>query len=354
MAFRVDRGELRKPTKRADGSIVVDGRLTRTGVFLYRDAKGGVRREYRPPSEVFNEDSLASFSMVPVTDDHPPEALNARNAKKYAVGAVGESVKQDGDHVAASLAIFDEDTILKMQSGKQQLSCGYTADLIEEPGISPEGEKYDAIQTNIRGNHVAIVDMGRAGTARVRMDGAEMLGALPEPTKENEMEEKLKEALAELERAKARADKAEQALLVDRARADKAEAELDAAKADKARLESERNDAAAVFEKNVRARVDLETKVAGIVEKAAGMTDRQIKVAAVAKLDGADIGADRSDEYVNARFDLAIERQAKADKANQSLRAVIEGVHNDAPADPEVAARMAYLEKLKTNHMVKG
>jgi len=341
MAYRVDRGELKKPKRRADGSLVAEGFLTRTGVFTYRNQDGSVRREYRPPSEVFNEDSMASFAMVPVTDDHPPEAVTSRNAKQFAVGMIGESVRKSDSHVAASILVFDDAVIRKMDSGKTQLSCGYEADLVMESGETPDGERYDAIQTNIRGNHVAIVDVGRAGpSASIRMDAAEMVfDALPDSTKQGkeQMEEKLKEALAALELAKVRADSAEATLLATKARADKAEAERDAAVIERTRFEKERSDAAEAVAGKVRDRVKLEVQAAKFIEDAAKLSDREIKVAVVKKLDGVDIAADKSDDYVAARFDVAVENHAKVAESTGDVRAILATNNTDAPRSDEAA-----------------
>lgn len=159
----------------ADGRLRVDGHLTRSGVFVYRNPDGTQRREYRPPAEVFHADSLSSFAMLPVTNDHPDGLLSAANIRQHAVGWTGETVRQDDDHVAAPLMIVDAGVIGAVESGKQELSCGYECDLKETPGMTPDGQRYDAVQTNIRGNHVAIVAVGRAGSsARMRMDAAVM------------------------------------------------------------------------------------------------------------------------------------------------------------------------------------
>lgn len=177
LAIRFDIGTLRPAVRGEDGILRAEAYLARTGVQVYHNADGSPRREYRPRAEVFDAASMRTFAMVPVTDDHPPEMLTSRNAKKYAVGAVGEQIRQDGDKIAAPIMVYDEDTIRKMQGGKVAVSCGYQCDLVHKPGTSPEGDKYDAIQTNIRGNHVAIVDYGRAGTGvKVRMDAVSRFG----------------------------------------------------------------------------------------------------------------------------------------------------------------------------------
>jgi len=173
---------LSKPVRLPNGFVRAEGYLTRTGIFVYRDAKGNTVRELRPPEEVMHPEALASFALVPVTNDHPSELLTADNAKQYAVGSVSESVVPEGDKVRASLMITDAAAIEALDAGKSELSCGYTADVVLESGVW-QGQPYDAIQRNIRGNHVALVDAGRAGPAcAIRMDAA---GAAQEIPMEN-------------------------------------------------------------------------------------------------------------------------------------------------------------------------
>lgn len=171
--LRVDNSSpLSKPVRLSNGFLRAEGYLTRAGIFVYRDAQGNTVREFRPPEEVFHPDSLASFALVPVTNDHPSDMLTADNAKQYAVGSVSEVVTPDGDKVRASLMITDASAIEALDAGKSELSCGYTADVELTPGVW-QGQKYDAVQRNIRGNHVALVDAGRAGPAcAIRMDAA--------------------------------------------------------------------------------------------------------------------------------------------------------------------------------------
>lgn len=173
--LRYDRASpLSKPVRLPNGFVRAEGYLTRAGIFVYRDAKGNTVRELRPPEEVMHPDALASFALVPVTNEHPPEALTADNAKQYAVGSVSESVAPEGDKVRATLMITDADAIAALDAGRSELSCGYTADVVIEPGTW-EGQRYDAKQTNIRGNHVALVDAGRAGpTCSIRMDATDV------------------------------------------------------------------------------------------------------------------------------------------------------------------------------------
>ena len=174
-ALRYDKASpLSKPVRLPNGFVRAEGYLTRAGIFVYRDAKGNTVRELRPPEEVMHPDALASFALVPVTNEHPPEALTADNAKQYAVGSVSESVAPEGDRVRATLMITDADAIAALDAGRSELSCGYTADVVIEPGTW-QGQRYDAKQTKIRGNHVALVDAGRAGpTCSIRMDATDV------------------------------------------------------------------------------------------------------------------------------------------------------------------------------------
>lgn len=314
MAFRLDIGSLKPARRLSNGTLRVDGHLARTGVQIYLNPDGTERREYRPPEEVFRADSLSSFALVPVTDDHPPTMLDARNCRMHAVGSVGESVRADGNHVMATLAVFDADTIAKMEAGKVDLSCGYEADIIDESGVTPEGEPYDSIQRNIRGNHVAIVDRGRAGSARVRMDGVIERPQLEGPVMD-ELQKKLAEALVKIATESSRADQAEASLAAERTARATVEAELSNARKDAEAAAKQRADAdskaAANLDARVQARVDLlveSRRVLGEEFDPAKHTDRQIKVAVIAKVDSETIADDVPDVAVDLLYKGALKR----------------------------------------------
>lgn len=148
----------------ATGFLQLDGRLTTVGVFTYSDAAGKVWGELRTPEEVFSPEALASFELVVATNDHPDTFVDVDNVKQVQVGTVGSDVRRDGEFVRASIVITDASTILAIQRGKMQLSCGYTAEVLAQTGVA-NGDKFDGVQTNIRGNHVAIVTKGRAGAS---------------------------------------------------------------------------------------------------------------------------------------------------------------------------------------------
>lgn len=149
------------------GGLVVPARLTRTGVFEYKTPNGETVREYRPESEVFSQASLATLNDAPVTVKHPSGEVTPDNWSTVSKGHVvaGSAAKSD-EYLDAKLVLADAHTIdLALCKELVEISCGYTCDLVEEPGTSPAGEPYDRVQTNIVYNHVALggTNWGRAG-----------------------------------------------------------------------------------------------------------------------------------------------------------------------------------------------
>lgn len=143
------------------GGIRVPARLTRVGVLEYRKPDGTIRRELRLPEEVFNSDSLASLNGAPVTDlAHHRGLLDVANWKDATLGTTIE-IRKDGNFVSADLLINDPSTIADVENGRlHDISCGYRCKLEHTPGVW-NGERYDAIQRDIRYNHVAVLPRGR-------------------------------------------------------------------------------------------------------------------------------------------------------------------------------------------------
>src|SRR4029077_14984577 len=125
---RIDLGSLAAPVRRADGSVIVEARIARTGVQTYRNADGSTRVEYRPDAEVTR--SMQSMRLVPLTNLHPPGMLDATNARSFSVGAFGENIRRDGKWIVAPLAVHDAQTVKQMDAGElRQVSGGYECEL---------------------------------------------------------------------------------------------------------------------------------------------------------------------------------------------------------------------------------
>lgn len=331
---RHDIGELKRPQRTPQGFLRAEMYATRTGVFEYPKADGGVVREYRAPEEVFAVDSLASYQDAAFTDDHPGAFVTAENATTLSRGYVPEAGKRDGEHVRAVVVVKDKATIDKMQAGKQEVSCGYTCDLVWEPG-EHGGVKYDARQTNIRINHVALVDAGRAGpSARVRMDGVgvriEQANRVDDGAKGTTMKYAINGLTFDVADEVARAIDAERA---DAKKAlDLATAKADAATDKAAKADKERADAIeaakvepAKFDAAVKARVALVVVAERHAVKHDGLTDRAVKAAVVEKLSGRKTTDAHSDDYVTALYDAAVEDAAKAGESLGAARQVAAG-----------------------------
>jgi hypothetical protein len=155
---------------------VLPAAVTRVGVFEYR-TDTGVVREYRSAEQVFAAESLATLPGAPVTLDHPTGPVTPANWRGLSRGHVVDgsvSVDASSLHVLADIALDDGEAISRVRAGEiREVSCGYSCDVEDVPGVTPSGEAYDRKQTNIRYNHVALGPRGwgRAGeTVALRLD----------------------------------------------------------------------------------------------------------------------------------------------------------------------------------------
>ncbi|WP_298958742.1 DUF2213 domain-containing protein [uncultured Methylobacterium sp.] len=166
-----------RPTR--NGALVVQARAARAGnVQLYRGdelARPDLAsvRVYRDPEEIFRAESLRSFGHKAVTLDHPAEAVTPRTWREVARGHVGDEVLRDGEFVRIPMLLADAAAIAAVQGGRREISVGYHCDLDWTPGTAPDGSPYDARQTGVVVDHVAIVERGRAGPDCRIGDGAE-------------------------------------------------------------------------------------------------------------------------------------------------------------------------------------
>jgi hypothetical protein len=101
---------------------------------------------------------------------------------------LGGDVVRDGSYVRVQLALMDKGAIEAFEAGKRELSAGYTCDIEWTSGTLDDGTEYDAIQRNIRGNHLALVDRGRAGPECRIGDTAKPAPADTKPTSTQQSE----------------------------------------------------------------------------------------------------------------------------------------------------------------------
>ena len=141
--------------------------IGRTGVQVYRRGEIGLDgdpvaevRLMRAAEDVFSPETVASFENMPLTNDHPAGGVTKDNWRQLAVGEVRDVAKTADGFLGGTVIVKDGRAIRTVLDGKTALSCGYSFDFDPTPG-----EGFDGYQRNIRGNHVAIVDVPRGGPA---------------------------------------------------------------------------------------------------------------------------------------------------------------------------------------------
>lgn len=173
--IRYDHGEL-VLSKAQGGFRRYDVKIARAGVFPYVYQDGSVRMEAKLPDDLFSKTTLDSAKGAPITEDHVPPSdsrglVTPDNYQKYVKGALGDAITVQDGHICGAETLFDKGLTAKVDAGeKVEVSIGFELDIDPTPG-EYNGVKYDAVQRNIRINHVAHVDKGRAGeTVRVQLD----------------------------------------------------------------------------------------------------------------------------------------------------------------------------------------
>lgn len=330
-----DAVELTKPRITKDGYLVGEAHVARTGIQEYFAAELGLDgvdpmktiRVYRPADEVFSKDSMASYAHRPLTVDHPPEMVVADNWKQYSRGSTGDEVMRDGERVRVPVMLMDQAAIQDWRDGKREFSMGYTMRLELKDGITPEGEKYDAVQHDLRMNHLALVARARGGSELRLGDGH-----LEESTMERKLTTVTVDGLA-VETTDAGA----QAIAKlqkdnDTLRQQKDQQASEHAEALKAKdQELAKKDAAiddlkgqvldeTALDARVKERGDLIAQAKQVADKDySGMSADAIRKAAVEAKLGSSVVDGKSPAYIEARFDTLVE-DAEQDPVRQVVR----------------------------------
>ena len=177
------------PTERIfkdSGQMIAPCTLARVGVMLYKAKECGDLFKDKDPNSIvriatfaedlFHDESLQTYRSSPITIGHPEDDVNTENAKELVKGNLEGLPMADEkkENLQGTLVLNDADAIAFVKNGKSELSSGHRAVLVlndaENPDMTFGG--WDAKKTNIKNNHVAIVDHGRAGTARIADESA--------------------------------------------------------------------------------------------------------------------------------------------------------------------------------------
>lgn len=146
--------------------------ISRAGVFSYLASSvdpnhpepNSIVKVLRPPEELDSEEAKESFKLIPFIDDHEMLAVGDPNItapeKRGVHGSTGENITFEGGVLYSNLKIFSNYLKNNVDSGKRDLSLGYRCTYEKSPGTY-NGESYDYIQRNLRGNHLALVDKAR-------------------------------------------------------------------------------------------------------------------------------------------------------------------------------------------------
>jgi len=159
--------------------------ISKVGVFPYSGAQLGktgedAQRTYlvlRPPEELASPECIESFKLLPWVDNHTmigpafqkvmDTALPAE--AKGVHGVIGEQVFFEDGVLYGNIKTFSDSLAELIDAGKRELSAGYRCRYDFTPGVF-EGQAYDAVQRQIRGNHLALVKQGRMGADVAVMD----------------------------------------------------------------------------------------------------------------------------------------------------------------------------------------
>lgn len=308
-------------------------------VQKYVKSDGSEEMEAKLPEEILSDATVSSANSKPVTDGHHG-LVTKDNSHDLLKGFTASNGHVEGNMLYNDITITDPNLISQIKSGdKRELSIGFETQMDPTSGTY-NGTKYDAVQRNIRINHVAVVPKGRAGhEVRLIGDSAEAVEKVePSEEKGNQMETRVVRAdgqnitvaaddvdkitkldadnsakakqIADLDAQikKLQAEKAQLQGNADEAnkKADSAQAKADSLETDNKKLKDQidhlKGDA---FDE----RLNLIDKVKSFVGDSDydyhGKTDRDLKIDAVKAIKGDSIDfEDKSDAYVQAAFDM--------------------------------------------------
>jgi hypothetical protein len=112
-----------------------------------------------------------TFARLPILSRHVPVSADAPR-QDLVIGAIGSEVEFNDPYLDADLCFWESTAIAGIETDTvRELSCAYRYVAVMEPGTY-QGQAYDGRMTEIRGNHLALVESGRAGSDVLAADEA--------------------------------------------------------------------------------------------------------------------------------------------------------------------------------------
>lgn len=164
-----------------NGFVTIEGNpISKEGVYDYLGSQipgypgnpNDIVKVYRPMEELMRPETIESFKLLPFIDEHNWLGANGIDPGTIPfTGITGENVYADVPYLKAPIKVFSEKMKADIIEGKVELSPGYLYDVYAEPGVW-NGQPYQYVQRNLRGNHLALVYKGRTGSDVAVMDSA--------------------------------------------------------------------------------------------------------------------------------------------------------------------------------------
>lgn len=278
------------------GAMIAPCTIAQVGIMSYRAKECGALFADRDPESIvrvatleedlFCEDSLESYRAAPITVGHPATLVDTNNAKDLQKGNLDGVPFADGAMLSGTIVLNDAETIALVDNGTTKLSSGQHCNL-----VLVDHADYDAKKTDIRANHIAIVEQGRASGATIADEDISYTQVqLDDAVKEAEdkvtatMQDSIDTLQAELDASKEKVTLGDAALVAEKAKFD--DAAIDAMVT--ARLK---------FVQSVELLTDTDIT---------GMTELEAKKAVVTELLDTDVST-KGDAYIEARFDVLLE-----------------------------------------------
>ena len=297
------------------GFMHVSAHVSRTGMQEYKAYELGLDGDQnriikvnRSPEEVFSQKSLDTFKYIDITPQH--KMVNSINYKELSEGIVINDAVQDNDKVKCDFIIKDENAIKSIQDGVSGLSVGYTAEY--HPSDNPN---YDYEQKNITANHIMRTNSPRGGQELKIFDnnGEKKMANKIELEKGVKIEVTDESSVALFNNFKSEKESELKKIFDEKEslikEIEKLKATSDCLKEENDKLKVE------VSDESIKAKI---AEVNGIIDQAKSIAGEAF---ICDSMDAIEIKAqalglkDKSDDYINAAFDIKLENSKTSKKS---------------------------------------